>query len=93
MADFVIVSDRPPEEYEEFIYEEVSMLSEYDIRSVALVAVLEDNRIICGYHNMSVLDKEIVASTVRDDAMLEVVRANLKRLLDQMEEEDDGEDD
>lgn len=86
-ADFAIVSSRPLEDYEEFIQDGLSAMSQYKIRSVALVSVLEDNRVLCGYHNMSVLDKEIAASTIRDDAMLDVVRENLGGRLDQMEED------
>lgn len=91
MAEFIIASDRPLESYEEFIQEGMKAMSEYEIIGCAMIGMIADGKIICGYHNMSVDDKERAGAAILSDAMLETVRNNLADMLEELEEDDDEE--
>lgn len=87
----MIIADRPLKDYEQFIQEGLQTLSCYDVRGIAVVAVLEgadDGKMFTGYHNLSLLDKEAVVESIRDDCTEELIRANLHRWLDELDEED-----
>lgn len=91
----LITSDKPVEEWTSFIMESVSLLENRKVRGVAIVALLreetEDNaRAVIGYHNMALKDKQEVVSLVQADVIKQIIRANLRELLQELEEDEDG---
>lgn len=91
MAAFMIVSDRPPEEYQAFLTQAIQDLSDYAVRGVALVALLEEPDedeadVLTAYFNMNLQDKQLAAGNIQADVVDGIVRANMRRYLEELED-------
>lgn len=65
-------------------------LDEHKIRSIAVVAVLEepeadDGDAIVGYHNMGLRDKQLAASLIEDDITYKIAQEAVRDMLDPTE--------
>ena len=71
MAHFMLLSDRPQKNYETFLLEPDE----------------EDEAVLTGYFNMNLQDKELAAANIQADVVDGILRANIKRYLEELEEE------
>lgn len=94
MANFTILSDKPFEDYISFVTETLQILSSKKVRGLAIVALLEEPDedgadVLTGYYNMSLQDKQTAASNIQADVTDGIIRANMRRYLEELEQEDD----
>ena len=90
MANFTILSDQPFEDYILFLEETMQILSSEKVQGLAVVALLEGPDesgadVLTGYYNMSLRDKQAAASQILADVTDGIVRANIRRYLEEME--------
>ncbi len=94
MANFTILSDKPFEDYISFMTETLQVLSSCKVHGLAIVALLEEPDedgadVLTGYYNMGLLDKQEAAANIQMDVADGFIRANLRRYLEELEQEDD----
>lgn len=96
---YILLSDKPAEGYAEFLARAINDLSSYNVRGIALVALLDQPQeenidAMTAYWNMSLRDKETAVADVQSDITAQIVRANLRTFLEELEREgeDDGQD-
>lgn len=91
MAHFMLLSDRPQKNYEAFLLEGLEELRKHTVRGLAVVALLEPDEegeaVLTGYFNMSLQDKELAAANIQADVVDGILRANIKRYLEELEDE------
>lgn len=86
-AHLTLISDRPVNDYETFFVDLMHGLDKYKIRSVAVVAVLEEpaangGDAIVGYHNMSLRDRQLAASLIEADITYKIAQDAVRDMLD-----------
>ena len=91
---YILLSDKPVEGYAEFLTEAINELSKYNVRGIAIVAMLdqppeENVDAMTGYWNMSLRDKEAAIADIQSDVTAQIVRANLRIFLEELEREDE----
>ena len=86
---FVIVSDKPLGEREQFIQEMMNTFAEADIGKIAVVGKLPGGEILTAYWNMELEDKMLAGSWIQMDTVHEVIRVNMPH----EEEDEDGDAD
>lgn len=96
MAQFMVVSDEPLRDYQEFLTQAIRDLSGYKVGGIALVALLEEPDedgadVLTAYFHLGLRGKE-EAANIRADVTEGIVRANLRRYLQELEEEDEAEE-
>lgn len=96
MSSYMLVSDRPLENYEKFMVECLENMRGQPVRYVGLVVGMEDEVVMTAYHNANVADMQMAAAQIQADITLEIVRVNLPSLTGESEEdawdEDEDED-
>lgn len=90
----ILLSDKPIEGWTSFLAENIQVLGKYKVRAVAVVALLEEPDedgadVLTGYYGMDLQDKQTAASNIQADVTDGLVRANLRRYLQELEEEDE----
>lgn len=93
MANFTILSDKPLEDYIPFVAETLQAISAKKVRGLAIVALLDEADedgadVLTGYYNMPLQDKQTAASHIQADVTDGIVRANMRRYLEELEQED-----
>ena len=93
MANFTILSDKPFEDYISFVTETLQILSAKKVRGLAIVALLDEadeygSDVLTGYYNMPLQDTQTAASHIQADVTDGIVRANMRRYLEELEQED-----
>lgn len=93
----ILLSDRPIEGWAAFLSENIQALEDYKVRAVALVVLLEEPDedgadVLTGYYGMSLQDKQIAASNIQADVTDGIIRANIQRYLEELEEEQDDQE-
>lgn len=93
----ILLSDRPIEGWATFLSENIQILEEYRVRAVALVVLLEEPGedgadVLTGYYGMSLQDKQIAASNIQADVTDSIIRANIQKYLEELEEEQDDQE-
>ena len=93
MANFTILSDKPFEDYISFVTETLQILSAKKVRGLAIVALLDEADedgadVLTGYYNMPLQGKQAAASHIQADVTDGIVRANMRRYLEELEQED-----
>lgn len=96
MANFTILSDKPFEDYISFVTETLQILSGEKVKGLAVVALLEEPDaggadVLTGYYNMNLQDKQTAASNIQADVTDGIIRANMRRYLEEMEQEEQEE--
>ena len=97
MANFTILSDKPFEDYISFVTETLKIISHQKVRGLAVVVMLEEPdedgaAALTAYFHLGLRGKEEAAANIRADITDGIVRANMRRYLQELEEEDaDGE--
>ncbi len=91
----LIVSDSSQDGWTDFLTETVRILDGYDVRGVAVIALFEqktaeDDQALAAYYNMALRDKQEAASIVEADVTKAIVKANLMKMLQELEDEEDG---
>lgn len=94
MQKFCLVSDKPMEEWAAELPELLETLNEYKVRGVAVIALLEteaddDADSVTAYYDMSLRDRQYAAQLINQDVIQQIVRTELRHLLDGDEEEDE----
>ena len=98
MANYALISDQPPEPYEAWLVKALEKLRGYKPDSIAIVAIPgaecpdEDVSMVTNYWHAEFMDKHLMAAAINDDAMWQLVQANMDRYLDELEAEEDEED-
>lgn len=97
MAQFMVVSDEPLRDDQEFLTQAIRDLSGYKVGGIALVALLEEPDedgadVLTAYFHLGLRGKEEAAANIRADVTEGIVRANLRRYLQELEEEDEAEE-
>lgn len=90
---YILVSDKPTEEYAEFLAKTANELNGHKVRGIAMVALMEgddDCDAMTAYWNMGLMDRQEAASHIQADVTVGIIRANLRDMLGELEE--DGED-
>jgi len=87
----MLVSDKPLKNYEDFILEAMKTLSEYHhVKSIAIVALVvdkedksdeEEDLTLTGYHNMSLVDKQIAKSAIESDITDQLIMTNINKYM------------
>ena len=86
-AHFTLISDRPVKDYEAFLVDLMHGLDEYKIRSVAVVAVLEEpadngGDAIVGYQAREKRDRQLAASMIQADITYKIAQDAVRDMLD-----------
>lgn len=94
MAQFMVVSDEPLRDYQEFLAQAMRDLSGYKVGGIALVALLEEPdedgaAALTAYFHLGLWGKEEAAANIQADITDGIVRANMRRYLQELEEEDE----
>ena len=92
MSKCLILSDKPLESYEEFLGEAIQDLNGLPVRSVCVVALLEDKSAVVGYHNMDLADQQLAAAQIQADITDAIVRANIADYLRELESGEEEEE-
>ncbi len=98
MSNIIVVSDAPPEEWQSFFAETMNTLCKKKIRGIAIVALLSEREedgsgAMTGYFNMSTEDRAMAAVHIQGDVVDGIARANMRRWLERMEQDEDGGED
>ena len=93
-AHLTLISDRPVNDYETFFVDLMHGLDKYKIRSVAVVAVLEEpaangGDAIVGYHDMSLRDRQLAASLIEADIAYKIAQDAVRDMLDLTEPDEE----
>ncbi len=85
-------SDKPLEEWGRFLVETIHELDGFKVRGVAVVALLrqdtdEDFQAVTAYQNMALQDKQEAVSLIEADVTKQILKANLRDMLDELEGE------
>lgn len=93
----ILLSDGPIEGWASFLAENIQKLEKSKVRAIALVALLEEPDedgadVLTGYYGMSLQDKQTAASNIQADVTDGLVRANFRRYLEELENQEDEED-
>ena len=91
-----LLSDRPAKGYEGFFVDLMNYLDSFEIRGVAVVAILakqtdDGSGAITAYHEMCLRDRELAASLIQEDTMRRIAVDAIRDLADpeQLIEEED----
>lgn len=79
--------------FKDFFEESIKTICEHDPTALAMAVLLEDGQIFTGYCNAEIADKAVMANAIQQDAMMDMIRANIGEiagLLKENEEEEDG---
>ena len=82
-----LLSDRPVKDYEGFFVDLMHGLDNFKIRSVAVVAILEEptengGDAITAYHNSCVRDRQLSAALIQEDTMYRIAADAVLDLVD-----------
>ena len=86
-AHLTLISDRPVNDYEAFFVDLMHGLDKYKIRSVAVVAVLEEpaangGDAIVGYHAREKRDRQLAASLIEADISYKIAQDAVRDMMD-----------
>lgn len=93
MSNCIVVSDKPLEEYENFLANTLKELDGIPVESICLVARASDGTAYSAHFNAGLDDIQLAAATLQADATHMLVRANLRQYLDELEDEETEVDD
>lgn len=93
----LIVSDHPQDGWTDFLADTVRIIDNYDVRGVAIIALFkeetaESDQALVAYHNMTLRDKQEAASIVEADVTKRILKSNLREMLQELEDEESGDD-
>lgn len=75
-----LISDKPLDKYEQFLYEAMVKLQAFDVSGVAVIAITEgDIACVSTYHNMGIVEKQKAVSCIQHDVTVTIV----KQMLDE----------
>jgi len=78
--------------YAQWLEDALQVLMTHRVKSIGLVALIDDDEILTAYYHAGLAEKSLMATHINVDAMMDAVLANAK-LIVATAEEDDGEDD
>ncbi len=86
-ANLTLISDRPVNDYEAFLLDLMHDMGKYKIRSVAVVAILEEPTVdggdaIVGYYAMGMRDRQLAASLIQADINRKIALDAVRDMLD-----------
>lgn len=90
----ITISDKPVKGLTDWLIKTADELQKYNVQGLAIVALVDPPRrdeadVLTGYYKMSLDDKSRAASHIQMDVVDGLVRANLGRYLQELDE--DGE--
>lgn len=93
MAEFMVVSDKPLQGHQEFLADLAKKTAGHKVKGVATVFLLDeriDERadVLTAYFNMDMRDRQIAAAEIQADIVDGIVRANIRRYLEELNDED-----
>lgn len=89
----VIISDDMTQPYGEIMTNFLHKISEKGVQKIAMVGMADAaDDVIIGYYNMETADKAKAAMHILSDATIEMVAANIDRLLDALNDLPDTEE-
>ena len=93
MQKFAILSDQPLEEWQSDLTRILEELSRYEVRGLALIALVEadsdeDDDVLAWYNRMSIRDKQLAASVIQEDAHYAIARQAIEHYMEDREEEE-----
>lgn len=91
MAEYALLSSVPAEEYETWVVKNLEELRKYKPKSLALVAIPGDGEsmMLTAYYNAGLEEKHVMAAAIQDDATDQLIRANMGRYLEELEDEEE----
>lgn len=94
MNKYIVVSDGAPKPYEGFLTEELEAISEYKVKGLAMVILVEskETNALVGYWNMNVTERAYAATHMQADVVDGIIKYNLRKYRDMMEALDDEEE-
>ena len=89
MANFTILSDKPFESYISFVQETLEIISHQKVRGLAVVVLPDEDGadVLTGYYGMDLKDKQEAASNIQADVTDGIIRANMRRYLEELDQE------
>lgn len=93
MSNYILISDKPLADHEQFLAETIEKLSGQKVTGVALVVTVDTEEgevVMTGYHNMGLAERQLAAAHINADVVDGIVRANIKDYLNDLN--DDGDD-
>lgn len=85
-----IITSTSSKPYNEFFMETLNEFEKYNVRALAVIALTDDTQqVLTGYHNMSLLDKQIAKDNLEFDIIDEFLRNNADRYGIEMGEDED----
>ena len=96
MAHYILVSDKPLEGHEQFLTEALEELRKHRVLGLAMVAFLEPEEdgddILTGYYGLDLRGKQEAAIQIQADVTDGIIRANMKRYMEEIEREREEEE-
>lgn len=91
-----IITDRPLEGWEAFLLETMKAMEGTEVQGVAVVLFPAEEQEGCdaltGYYHLGLRGKQEAASHIQADVVDGIVRANLRRYLEELDREDEDGD-
>lgn len=75
--------------YAPWLEEAIRTLTEHDVRSTYIVAIIDEGDTMTGYWNADTQDKAILAHHIQSDIILDIVQQNAGIIKEAMEEGDE----
>lgn len=89
---YTFISNGPAKDYEKFMLETIENLSKYQVKGLAIVALveeLEEAEAVTGYWHMGPSRKATAAYNIHMDAVDDMIIANIDRYKEAMDELDE----
>ncbi len=88
----IIISDKN-KDYDSFITESVEVLRKYEVKGIAISAIMKNGEVLTGYHNMELQDKILAKEYINLDILDQAMCVNCKNYeIDYEDEEFDDEE-
>lgn len=77
------IIDFPGDDYNAFLDNTAKVLSEYNIKGIAVVALLDnDDTVLTGYWNMGQVEKSYAAVHIQADAISQMIENNIDKYIE-----------
>ncbi len=78
--------------YAAWLEESIKLLSEQDVKSICLAAIVNGGEALTAYYAADMTAMTVMAANIQADAMLQMVTANARMILDAAEEQEEDDD-
>lgn len=75
--------------YAEWLEETIRLLTEQDVKCIALAAITRDEQVLTAYFDAVMADKVVMAAMIQADGMFDMTMTNAKMIVEAAEEQEE----